>query len=222
MATLYHLPLCPFSRKVRLVLGEKKENVTLKMEKPWEGRDAFFALNPAETVPVFVDENGMALSDSRAICEFLNETLKGPDLLGKDAYQRAEIRRLLAWFDEKFNQEVGRNLVFEKVFKRQFGLEGPDSKILREGIKNLHPHLEYIGWLTSRRNWLAGDSLTLADIAAAAHISTLDYLGHVDWVKYAAAKEWYMRIKSRPSFRPLLTDRMPAVACAPHYGNLDF
>ena len=86
----------------------------------------------------------------------------------------------------------------------------------------MHSHLDYIGWLTERRNWLAGDHLSIADLAAAGHLSGLDYLGDVPWDDHPAAKEWYMRIKSRPSFRPLLTERMPSVTAARHYAELDF
>jgi len=73
-----------------------------------------------------------------------------------------------------------------------------------------------------RRRWLAGENFSLADITAAAHLSTLDYLGDVPWDNHEPAKEWYARIKSRPSFRPLLADHIPGAPPPKHYADLDF
>ena len=113
-------------------------------------------------------------------------------------------------------------LVNEKVMKRFLGLGEPDSRIIRAAQKNIHTHLDYITFLTDRRHWLAGEVMTLADIAAAAHLSVLDYLGDVPWSDYKSAKHWYARIKSRPSLRPILSDAIPGLPAPKHYANLDF
>jgi glutathione S-transferase len=220
--TLHHVWLSPFCRKVILVLGEKRREMRLVLEKVWERRPEFFALNPAGQVPVLVEPDGLVVADSAAICEYLDETYPEPPLLGKTAAARAEARRLAAWFDGKFNAEVTQHLLDEKVFKRLILKRTPNSAALRAGASNLHYHLEYIGWLAERRNWLAGDSLSLADLAAAGHLSALDYLGDVPWEDHLPAKEWYMRIKSRPAFRPLLSERMPSLTPVRHYAELDF
>ena len=222
MRTLYHIPLCAFCRKVRLTLGEKKLDVHLENEPVWQRREEFLELNPAGKVPVLVDLNQKVISDSYAILEYLEEAYPEPSLLGYEIYGRAETRRLVSWFDDKFNAEITQKLVFEKALKRFFTSEGPDSLALREGKNALELHLDYICWLADRRNWLAGDTFTFADIAAAAHLSTVDFIGHVPWDKFPEAKQWYARVKSRPSFRPLLTDHMPGVSPAAHYGDLDF
>lgn len=222
MHLLYHLWLSPFSRKVRLVLGEKGLDVTLKVEKVWERRDEFLALNPAGEVPVLLDPNGMVLADSGAISEYLDETHPEPPLLGRTPAMRAETRRLVAWFDNKFYEEVTVNLVDEKIMKRFLGLGEPNSAAIRAGNHNIHYHLDYIGYLTERRRWIAGDELTLADIAAASHLSCVDYLGDVPWEDHQAAKDWYARIKSRPSFRSLLGDHIPGAPPPRHYADLDF
>jgi len=222
MPLLYHLWLSPFSRKVRLVLGEKGLDVSLKVEKVWERRNEFLALNPAGEVPVLVEENGMVLVDSAAICEYLDETHPEPPLIGRAPAARAEARRLVAWFDLKFHREVTVNLVNEKIMKRFLGLGEPNSAAIRAGNHNIHYHLDYIGYLTERRRWLAGDELTLADVAAAAHLSCVDYLGDVPWDDHQPAKDWYARIKSRPSFRSLLGDHIPGAPPPRHYADLDF
>lgn len=222
MRTLYHLPLSPFCRKVRIVLAEKSLDFTLETEKVWERRPHFLNMNPAGQVPVLQDLNGTIVVDSRVICEYLEEAYPEHILIGKTPTQKAETRRLIAWFDEKFDRDVTRNLLFERTLKRQLGHGGPDSAALRVGSQNIHIHLEYITWLSDRRNWLAGDHFSLADIAAASHLSCLDYLSVVPWEKHPGAKDWYARIKSRPSFRPLLRDMVPGIQMPSHYADLDF
>ncbi len=222
MLALHHFWLCPFSRKVRVVLGEKDVPFNLVFEKYWERPEAFLALNPAGQVPVLVDDEGIALADSNAICEYLDERYPDRPLIGFDARARAETRRLVAWFDGKFFEEVTRNVVDEKVLKRFMRMGHPDSGAIRAGQQNLGYHLDYIGWLTERRNWLAGDDFGLADVAAAAHLSCVDYLGDVPWSGHEAAKDWYARVKSRPSFRTLLADHIPGLAPPKHYADLDF
>ena len=222
MRTLYHIWLNPFSRKVRIMLAEKRLDFTMEVEPVWERRTEFLALNPAGEVPVLVEPDNTVLSDSSAICEYLEERSPEPNLMGRKPYEKAEVRRLVAWFDRKFHQEVTDMLVNEKVMKRFLGLGEPDSRIIRAAQQNIHTHLDYITFLTDRRHWLAGEMMTLADIAAAAHLSALDYLGDVPWSEHKSAKHWYARIKSRPSLRPILSDAIPGLPAPKHYSNLDF
>ncbi len=222
MRTLHHFPLSPFCRKVRIVLLEKTIETDLRVEHVWERREAFLALNPAGDVPVLVEPDGTVLSGSGVICEFLDEIHREPPLIGRHPLERAEVRRLVSWFDHKFNAEVTENLVGEKVMKRLRGQGTPDSRAIHAGYANIHTHLDYVAYLSERRRWLAGDRLSLADVAAAAHLSTVDYLGDVPWEEHEAAKEWYARVKSRPSFRPILADHVPGAPPAKHYADLDF
>jgi glutathione S-transferase len=223
MRVLYHQWLCPFSRKVRVVLAEKKLPFEMVVEPVWEKRSAFVALNPANDVPVLVEEDGAVLSDATAIAEYLDEMFPDSTLIGDDLLFRAEVRRLAGWFDGKFNREVTVNLVGEKVVKRQMGFDGsPDSHAVRQGFAFLREHLAYLGRLADERRWLAGDAFSLADIAAAAHLSAVDYVGDVPWEKFQAVKDWYARVKSRPSFRPLLADLLPGMRPPSHYADLDF
>lgn len=222
MRTLYHLWLSPFARKVRIALREKNLACDLKVEKVWERREDFLALNPAGTVPVLVDENGLVVCDSAVICEYLEEAYPEIRLLPGGPAERAEARRLAAWFDQRFAREVSDNLYREKMLKRFLGLGEPNSSAVRAGYANIRYHLDYIAWLAERRRFLAGDQFGLADIAAAAQLSTLDYIGDVPWDEHEGAKQWYARIKSRPSFRPILADHIPGAPPPRHYANLDF
>jgi len=218
---LHHLPLSPFSRKVRLALAEKRIPFELRTERVWERREEFLAMNPACTVPVLVEENGFVIPDSYAICEYLDEAYPDVPLMGRTLGERAEVRRLIAWFDTRFAEEVTRNLIWERHLKRALGKGNPDAAAIRAGYANLKPHLDVIGWLAEARPWLAGPNLSLADFAAAAHLSALDYANDVDWEYNAAARDWYSRVKSRPAFRGLLADRVSGLEPPPHYADLD-
>ncbi len=222
MRTLYHLWLHPFSRKVRIALAEKRLDFDLKIEKIWERRTEFLAMNPAGDVPVIIEPDGTTLANSMVICEYLEEVYPEVNLVGSDPIQRAETRRLVGWFDVKFNREVTDNLIGEKLMKRFLKLGEPHGPSIRAGHANIHYHLDYIGFLMERRNWLAGDFFSLADIAAAAHLSGIDYIGDVPWEEHQAAREWYARVKSRPSFKPLLEDRIPGFNPVDHYEDVDF
>lgn len=221
--TLYHFPLCPFSRKVRLCLGEKKLNHTLVTVDPWSDKKAILGLNPAGTVPV-LKKGDVAFSHSQTICEYLEEDHQGRGLalLPEDLYIRAEVRRLVAWFDEKFYREVTDAVVTEKLARAIFRGRTPNSTRIRQGLKDLQEHMGFMSFLIERRSWLTGPDLTLADLCGGAHLSCLDYFGHVPWQNYPLVKEWYQRLKSRPSFRSLLQDQLPAFKPSETYGDLDF
>lgn len=222
MRILYHTSLSPYCRKIRLALREKQLDFELTQENVWERRMKFFALNPAGEVPVLIEPNGEVISGNHAISEYLEEAYTDTPLLSGTALQKAEIRRLVDWFDNKFDHEVTKNIIFEKVFRKLQGYGEPNSEAIRAGKNNILYHLDYIGYLTEARQWLAGDSLTLADISAAAHISALDYLGDIPWHHNLKAREWYALMKSRPSFRYILSDRISGFVPPPYYENPDF
>jgi glutathione S-transferase len=230
MVTLFHHPFCPHSRFVRLVLAEYGATVQLVEERVWERREAFLALNPAGTTPVLVEQAGPPVPGASVIAEYLDETrglsLGEHRLLAEAPAERVEVRRLMSWFHEKFYAEVTEGLVTERVYRRYMAVDQgggpPDTAALRVARNNIRYHLAYIGWLVGHRNWLAGDRMSYADLAAAAHLSVADYLGDVPWTENEAAKHWYARVKSRPSFRSLLTDALPGVQPSPSYANLDF
>jgi glutathione S-transferase len=223
--TLYHFPLDPASRQARLALGEKRlpfEAVTVRY---WEEPADFGRLSPSGLTPVLVEADAgrrIVVCEVRPVLEYLEEQHPTPALLGRDAVDRAETRRLMQWFDRKFDAEVNGYLLREKLEKRLTKMGAPDLSNMRLGREALRGHLAYMEKLLQARDWLAGPRLTLADFAAAAHISVLDYFGDVPWRDVSAVKTWYMKIKSRPAFRPLLADRWPGLAPAGHYDDLDF
>jgi len=230
MLTLFHHPICPLSRFVRLALEEYGLSPRLVEERAWERREEFLSFNPAGTTPVLVEEGVPPVPGAGVIAEYLDETrgltLGEFRLLPDDLAGRVEVRRLLDWFNVKFFGEVSGALAMERVYKRYIpaadGGGSPDTETLRAAKSNIKYHLAYIGWLVRQRDWLAGDRLTYADLAAAGHLSAVDYLGDVPWDEDETARNWYARIKSRPSFRALLEEALPGLPPAPSYADLDF
>jgi glutathione S-transferase len=223
MWQLFQFPLCPFSRKVRLLLGEKGVGYELVRESPWERRDEFLDMNPAGQTPVMVDaQRGILLMESMAICEYLEETIDKAATINGTATNRAEIRRLVTWFDTQFFREVTGPLIHERMIKRIAHRTTPEARVLREAMKAAVQHLDYTDYLLDHRTWLGGATMSLADLAAAAQISVADYLGGIDWKGHEQTARWYRGLKSRPSFRPLLSERMEMVGPPAHYDNVDF
>ena len=221
MLRLYHSPLSPFCRKVRLCLAEKRVEAELVEEKYWERSADFLRRNPAGKVPILRIE-GKTFTESMAICEYLEDIQPDPELIPKAAEKRYEVRRLVAWFDDKFHQEVTSKLLYERVIKKISGQGFPDSKNVKEGARSIKFHISYIEWLLERRRWLAGEDMSLADFAAAAHFSALDYISDVDWTRSTVVKDWYAKIKSRPAFRSILADQVSGFPPPLHYNDLDF
>lgn len=230
MPTLTHYRFCPRSRSIRLALAELSLEVELTEESPWAWRPEFLALNPAGELPVLVFDDGPTLLGAYAISEYLAETPQGelpPSALALfpgQATERAEVRRLVDWAHGKLDREVTRELVVEKIEKLANPGAGtaPDTDVLRAVRANLRYHLSYIAFLATARGWLAGQEASFADLAAGAHLSVADYLGEVPWEEHPAAKQWYVRLKSRPSFRGLLADRLPGLPPPAIYADLDF
>jgi glutathione S-transferase len=230
MLTLFYHSYCPHSRFVRLALGEYGLPARLVEEPTWERREEFLILNPAGTTPVLVEEERPPVPGAALISEYLDETrgneLGEHRLLPSDIGARIEVRRLASWFNDKFFTEVSAPLVTERFYKRRIpvsqGGGSPDTDVIRAARINIRYHLAYIGWLVRTRDWLAGERLSYADLAAAGQLSAIDYLGDVPWNEDEAAKAWYARVKSRPSFRPLLSELLAGIPASKTYADLDF
>ncbi len=225
MRILHHWSLDPGSRQIRIALSEKSLTFETEYQRFWEAPDDLIALNPSGLPPVLVEETDrgrLVLCEPRAILEYLEERYPEPPLLPSTLSDRAEARRLAAWFDGKFTAEVNACLLHEKLEKRIQSLGAPDTDAIRAGRDGLRWHLDYVSTLLDQRDGLAGPRFTLADLAAAAHLSCLDYLGDVPWDDFPLVKAWYQRIKCRPSFRAILADRLPGYPPISGYQDLDF
>lgn len=223
MYSLYHHPICPFSRKIRMHLSAKEIEFELIAEDLSKKRKEFIALNPRAEVPVLC-HNNQAIYDSSVIVEYIEEqNINSRNLIGENAKERVEARKLQAWFDDKFYDEVTQPILFERYFSRFLVKNhAPDSDILRIARKNIATHFNYIESLLEQKKYLAAEKITIADIAAAAQISTLDYFGDINWLHYKTVKDWYSLVKSHKFFSEILKDRLSAIAPVEWYANLDF
>lgn len=230
---LIHYRLCPFSRSIRLAAAELGLEPVLVEERPWAISAGLLAINPAGELPILEIDGGLVLCGAYAISEFLAEEAeeserdsREPRLFPGVAEDRAEVRRIVDWFHGKLAREVTRPMLTEKVYSLFAPAEpsqpSPNVELLRILRGNLRYHLGYIDFLIDQRRWLAGDEMSFGDLTAAAHLATLDYLGEVPWNDHPGAKSWYVRLKSRRSFRPLLADRVAGLPPPKAYTDLDF
>lgn len=227
MRTLFHMPLDPACRMVRIALAEKGLPAQIVEKPPWADADgALAAVNPAVTVPVLLDEaptgDDVAIAPASAIIEYIEEAYSSEPLLPSTSAGRAEARRLAAWFIHKFEREVSALTLRERIDKRLMRRGQPDYELLKAGAEALAWHLDYASWLLEQRYWLAGERMTIADLAMAGQLSALDYIDSVPWEKFPAVKDWYARLKSRPAMRPILRDRVDGLPPPAHYDNPDF
>lgn len=225
MRTLYHWPLDPQSRQARIALEEKRLRLKLVQIDPWEISEDFMAISPEGRPPVLVENvpgGQIVIQGARAICEYAEDSAGRVSLLPGSAAERAEARRICSWFDVKFADEVNAFILAERLEKTLTGGGAPDPQVMREGRQNLGYHLDYLDWLLEKRSWLAGHDFSLADIAAAGHLSCLDFIGEIPWKERPTVKEWYQKLKSRPSLRALLEDNIPGLIPPRHYRDLDF
>ena len=110
MRCLYHLPLSPFCRKVRLLLAEKKLEINLIEEPVWKRQSDFIKQSPSLKVPL-LKMDGLILSESSTIFEYLEEVYPNPPLLPAIMAERVEARRFSSWFDDTFHQDVTSKLL---------------------------------------------------------------------------------------------------------------
>lgn len=226
MRKLYYYPLCAFSRTALLSLSEKKLDFSVDITKFWDPKGPLLELNAFGRLPVLEDLNGSLVAGVYAVVEYLEEAYADVPLLSADLAERAEARRIFQWMHEDFAAEVTTVLAFEKDIKRYLVARGsesaPSSAVMKRTKDAASAYFRQLEVFIDQRKWLAGDTFSIADIAAAAHISVVDYLGSVLWSHYPVLKGWYMRVKSRPSFKKILMDRVPGLLPAAHYTNLDF
>lgn len=226
MPSLVHYPLDPASRLIRLMCAEYGVPLDLEETKPWLREEVLLELNPAATLPILFAHGDVPIVGILAVIHAVEDfyTPHAVDgLFPADPLARAEMWRLTEWVLIKLNDEVTRYLIEEKIAKRDQRGATPEPSVLRAAKANLAEHMLYFNWLLASRNWLGGDTMSLADFALAAHFSTLDYMGDLDWSKVPPeTRDWYSRIKSRPAFRTLLNDRVVAMPPSKGYADLDF
>jgi glutathione S-transferase len=214
MRRLIHLYLSPPSRLARLMLGEKRLAF-----------DHASAEDPQDHLPVFIDLDGSRHTGLWAVIDHLEGTYPEHTLVPEEPADRAEVMRWLDWAMGTLGERATRKILYEKAAQRFTGAPArgaPDMNVIRQGREALAAALAVIGKAAERNGNLVTRGCYLSDLAVAAHLSALDYFGEVPWTEYPTVNEWYIRMKSRPSFRSLLADRLPGQPPVMHYAELDF
>jgi glutathione S-transferase len=225
MPKLLQHRLDPASRLARLMFAEYGIAHELEDIRPWLREARLLEINPAATVPILVDESEPPVVGTLAVIHAIEDAYAPSAIAGlfpARGRDRAEMWRLSEWVLVKLNDEVTRYVIEEKIVKRDRPGATPDPGVLRVAKQNLVEHMLYFNWIFASRHWLAGEAMTLADFALAAHLSALDYLGDVDWESAVEVRHWYARMKSRPAFRGLLGDRVGGMSPHAGYADLDF
>jgi glutathione S-transferase len=222
MSVVQHHILCPFSRQLRIILLEKNISFTLKSVNFWEEQNSCGTLMLGCDFPILVNKDGLKIAGIYPLIEYLEETAPAVNLIGHSIEDKANIRQQITWFNNKFYLEITQVIIKERIVNFYTKGGEPNSKALRAAKTMLHYQMSDLEEITTREKWLAGATMSLSDIAASAQISLLDYLGDISWDKYPATKEWYAIIKSRPSFRSILNERIPGFLPSKDYSNLDF
>ena len=220
MYTLHHYFLCPASRFVRVILEEKKIKFNLQIENYWNPQKSYLLMNPAGYFPILKYENNSPIVGSNVIMEYLDASYESNSLFN-DKFN-SEIRRLVFWFENIFKRDVIAPILFEKIYKRFEENKNPDSIVLRKSIENLKFHLNYFNILIGQSDWLVGDKISYADIYFSANMSVLDYIDELNFQNFDELKELYYRVKSRPSFKKILIDRIVGLNPGKNYQNFDY
>ena len=222
MKTLYYYPLDAFGRIIRVYLNERSIEYQEVEDYPWDRKYRFSENHMFSDLPTLVENSNTILEGCYSIVEHIEQMRRSDLLSGNSLKEKEEICRISSLFNINFFADVTNNIVFERVIKRHLDRSSPDSASIRKGNNNIKKYFNYISWLINRRSWLAGKNFSFADISAAAQISCIDYMGSIEWESYPEVKDWYVRIKSRPSFRKILKDRIIDINPPSFYSDLDF
>lgn len=223
MNNLYHHPSCPFSRQIRVFLHEIGHNFSLIEEKYWENRTAFLKISNTRFLPVlYIKDQNFYMSGVYPIMEYLSEVETDFHFMPSNIIAKSKVREYMFWFNSKFFQEVSKILIDEKIIKLLTRRRMLNTEYLKVARVNLSRHMKFLSELLSKRPYLLEDVISCADIAAASHISIIDYLGEINWYQWPLIKDWYLLVKSRPAFQQLLKDRIVGLTPSPEYAKLDF
>jgi len=220
MYVLHHYFLCPSSRFIRICLDEKKIKFRLQIENYWNPQTNFLLMNPGAFFPVLLKEDNKQIVGSNVIVEFLEEIRSTQSLF--DEKKRYEIRRIVNWFEFIFKRDVIEPILYEKIFKRFEEKKNPDSKNIRKALENLKFNLSYFEHLIGDYDYIVGDKITYADLFFASSISVLDYMDELNFRNFNKSKDLYLKIKSRPSFKSVLKDRIVGVSPNKKYMEFDY
>ncbi|WPX97960.1 glutathione S-transferase family protein [Candidatus Fokinia crypta] len=224
---LHYSSICPLSRMVRIALLEQKYQLHLVEENYVHDNHEILAINPLGTLPFMVFQDNTVIKNLWGIIDYI---INKNDIFGHTVmpsflknFERAEILFNVEWFCTKFFNDVTLPIIQQKIVNFTTKRIPPNSTSIRNALRNMHIHMEYLKLSLAESNYIESSTPTIADYSAAAQISILDYTGDIMWNTInKRIKGWYSLIKSRPSFRTVLKDRILSLSPPPHYEDPDF
>ncbi len=219
--TVHYHALCPFSKQFIVLLSELGLKYNIIKEDYWLKNPAFVRLSPWLELPVIIIDETIVTGIYPCL-EYLIDLKKDSHLFGNDPQILVCIRQIINWFNQHCYYEVVKNIINEKLIKPDLKKEYTDSNILRASKTALHKHMMQLNAIISTQQYIVSESITYADISAASHFAVLDYFNEINWQNYPKIKDWYCLIKSRPSFRATLYEKVKGINPPKHYLELDF
>jgi len=198
---LYNHVLAPNPRRVRIFAAEKKIELSLEEVDILAGQSRtpeFLAKNSSGGVPVLELDDGSYLSESVAICRYLEGLHPEPNLLGRDLREQAEIERWNRRMELELFAAIGRTVqntssIFQGRFK-QF----PDYGEAQRAV--VHQRLERMDRELNGHQFVASDRFTIADITALVAIDIGSRLAEIKILsELTHLTRWHQAVSSRPS-----------------------
>jgi glutathione S-transferase len=190
----------PNPRRVRIFLAEKGLSIPLvhvPMRQGAHKSAEFVAKNSLGQVPVLELDDGSTLSESIAICRYLEELHPTPALFGENAWQRAQVEMWTRRIEFGLMSRIGAVWVHTHKFTAQLGTQYKDfGEASRErGIKTMH-------WLNDElkdREFIANERYSMADIVTLTTIDFATFIGMEMPEDLANLRTWHARVSARPS-----------------------
>jgi glutathione S-transferase len=210
---VYGVPLSPFVRKLRLCLAEKALNYDLKIVMPFNQPEWFLEMNPLGRIPVLKDGD-FVLSDSSVICHYLEDRNPASlNLLGRNVEQKAQVRWLEKYADYELAALTTFTVFRNRVLNPSMGKACDEADVKSAMEEKLPKHFDYLQSTLGDNDFLVGNAISLADIAFAAQMASMEHGGEVlDAERWPQLAALYERVKSRPSMEDMFAAEQKLLA----------
>ena len=201
---LYDFPKAPNPRRVKIFAHEKDielELINCDMGKREHKTPEFLTKNPSGKIPVLELENGECISESVAICRYLELIKPEPNLFGKDAFEIAYIESRNRHIEFELWTQIGTSWVNGPIVG-SLGIfdQIPDAKAASD--KNVRAYYQRLDQEFGLNNFVAGERFTIADITL---VSAIDFASEMVDLKpnedLKNLHRWHEEVSSRPSMQ---------------------
>lgn len=187
----------PYSRKVRIVMAEKRIECHMEIEDVWAPDSKIAEFNPLSKIPCLIMEDGGAVFDSRVIVEYLDTLTPVSRLIPPSGRERAEVR---TW--EALGDGICDAAILVRAESTQRTPEQQSDKWVARQMAKINRGLEAMSHGLNDKAWCNGVGYSLADIAAGCALAYLDLrFPKMEWrTEYPNLARHYEKLMTRPSF----------------------